>query len=421
MAEVTQTWTLAFRPPAVEAEWRRQAEPAAVAQHRRLWLLLTVFWVVLGSIDRAIAGTEANRQVLVFFRFCVGLPIFGAVTAFGWAPQRFWRRWRDPVVAVGSSAVLWLPMAMAIAFPDKPNFDVTSSRLGWVVAVLFVCTMLATCWLIALLVALPALVGAVVLLVRLAPAPDNVAVAFWYASSAAAGLLAIWQIEQSNRRAFLANQSLDRERARSESLLRNMLPAVIAEQLKLAPGRIAEQFDDVTVLFADIVGFTGLSTRLSAQQVVEVLDQIFSAFDAIARRHGLEKIKTIGDAYMVVGGAPTRRAGHAEAVALMALEMRQLVASQPFGAAGQVRIRIGLHGGPVVAGVIGTEKYSYDLWGDTVNTASRMESHGLEGCIHVTDSLQRALDARFSFRARGPVAVKGKGEMTTWFLEGTKP
>jgi class 3 adenylate cyclase len=416
--EAEQRWTRAFRDPEIEDAWQQHAETSAIAHHRRIWLLLTVFWVGAVAIDRAISGSEANYRVLTIYRFAVGLPIFAAVSACGWLPRRLWRRWKTVIAFVGSTALLWLPMCVAMSFPDKSVFDATSSRLGWVVAIIFVCTMLATRWVIAFFTAVPALIGAWILLVALTPGPDNAAVAFWYASATTAGLLAIWQIEQSNRRAFVANRSLAAERARSESLLKNMLPTVIAEQLKQTPGRIAEQFDDVTVLFADIVGFTGLSSRLSAKEIVDVLDEIFTAFDAIARRHGLEKIKTIGDAYMVVGGAPTRSADHSAAVARMALEMRALVAEQSFGAAGRVRLRIGLHRGPVVAGVIGTAKYSYDLWGDTVNTASRMESHGEEGAIHVSEALKQRLDGAFSFRSRGVILLKGLGERPTWFLEG---
>jgi adenylate cyclase len=213
---------------------------------------------------------------------------------------------------------------------------------------------------------------------------------------------------------------LELEQAKSEQLLLNVLPAAIALRLKANEHNIAESFAEVTVMFADIVGFTELSSRISATAVVEVLNDIFSAFDHLADRHGLEKIKTIGDAYMVVGGLPTPREDHAEAIANMAIDMLQeirilsLEHSEPFS------IRIGICSGPVVAGVIGLKKFIYDLWGDTVNIASRMESHGITGCIQVTAETYELLKDKYTFEKRGAIQVKGKGYMVTYLMTGKK-
>jgi class 3 adenylate cyclase/CHASE1-domain containing sensor protein len=213
---------------------------------------------------------------------------------------------------------------------------------------------------------------------------------------------------------------LELEQAKSEQLLLNVLPAAIALRLKDNEHNIAESFAEVTVMFADIVGFTELSSRISATAVVEVLNDIFSAFDHLADRHGLEKIKTIGDAYMVVGGLPTPREDHAEAIANMAIDMLQeirilsLEHSEPFS------IRIGICSGPVVAGVIGLKKFIYDLWGDTVNIASRMESHGITGCIQVTAETYDLLKDKYTFEKRGAIQVKGKGYMVTYLMTGKK-
>ena len=217
-----------------------------------------------------------------------------------------------------------------------------------------------------------------------------------------------------------AYQQLEAEQTKSDQLLLNVLPAAIVLRLKRNEKNIAESFGEVTVMFADIVGFTELSSRISATAVVEVLNDIFSAFDHLADRHGLEKIKTIGDAYMVVGGLPTPRSDHAEAIAAMAIDMLQeirrlsLVHSEPFS------IRIGIHTGPVVAGVIGLKKFIYDLWGDTVNIASRMESHGITGCIQVTAETYDILKDKYTFQKRGAIQVKGKGYMITYLLTGPK-
>ncbi len=216
--------------------------------------------------------------------------------------------------------------------------------------------------------------------------------------------------------AVRTRRALRAEQEKSERLLLNVLPAPIAARLKQADGVIADAHDEVTVLFADIVDFTSASEKIGPAQVVEALDELFSVFDQLARRQGLEKIKTIGDAYMVAGGLPDPHPDHARAVAEIALAMRDEVAKRADPSGRPLAVRIGIDTGPVVAGVIGRSKFIYDLWGDTVNTASRMESHGIAGCIQVTDRTYRRLRDRYRFERRGPIAVKGKGEMVTWLL-----
>jgi class 3 adenylate cyclase len=218
--------------------------------------------------------------------------------------------------------------------------------------------------------------------------------------------------------AIRSRRALAAERERSERLLLNVLPAPIAERLKQREDVIADGFPDATVLFADLVDFTRYSQRIAPVEVVAALDDLFTAFDGIAERQGLEKIKTVGDAYMVAGGLPEPRPHHAEAVAEMALAIRDEVARHAGPDGRPLQVRIGIDTGPVVAGVIGRRKFIYDLWGDTVNTASRMESHGVPGCIQVTDRTYRRLRDGYRFQRRGPIDVKGKGEMVTWFLLG---
>jgi class 3 adenylate cyclase len=221
------------------------------------------------------------------------------------------------------------------------------------------------------------------------------------------------------RRALTQEQRLlEVERARSERLLRNMLPDPIAERLKQREEVIADAFPMVTVLFADIVDFTRHTEHSPPEATVALLDDLFSRFDALAEARGLEKIKTIGDAYMVAGGLPDPMVDHAGAVAELALEMLELVAHRSLPDGAPVRLRIGIGSGPVVAGVIGRRKFSYDLWGDTVNTASRMETTGAPGCIQVTQRTRDLLEQRYRFQQRGRIQVKGKGEMTTYFLSG---
>jgi class 3 adenylate cyclase len=213
-------------------------------------------------------------------------------------------------------------------------------------------------------------------------------------------------------------RDLDLEREKSERLLLNVLPTSIATRLKQTEAVIADGFPDVTVMFADIVDFTRRSERIAPEQVVESLNDLFSVFDQLARERGLEKIKTIGDAYMVVGGLPDPRPDHVEAVAEMALAMRAEVTGHVDPGGQPLAVRIGIDTGPVVAGVIGTSRFSYDLWGDTVNTASRMESHGVPGCIQVTTRTYQRLRDHYRFERRGPIPVKGKGDIVTYLLEG---
>jgi class 3 adenylate cyclase len=218
--------------------------------------------------------------------------------------------------------------------------------------------------------------------------------------------------------AVRSRRALALEQERSERLLLNVLPAPIAARLKAGEEVIADAFPEVTVLFADLVDFTRRSRRIGPAQVVAALNELFSAFDRLAQRHGLEKIKTIGDAYMVAGGLPQPRPDHAEAMAEMALGIREEVARRTDPSGQPLQVRIGIDTGPVEAGVIGTSKFSYDLWGDTVNTASRMESHGVPGCIQVTARTYQRLRDGYQFQCRGPISVRGMGEMVTYFLLG---
>jgi adenylate cyclase len=252
-----------------------------------------------------------------------------------------------------------------------------------------------------------------------APAiPDVLIATFFVLNFAAVSAVCWFLLSYFVRERELATAALAREREKSERLLLNVLPEPIAERLKRTSDVIADGFDEATVLFADIVDFTPLAESATPEEVVILLDRVFSSFDEMADRHGLEKIKTIGDAYMVAGGIPGPHPDHAEAVAEMALEMREWCAEKGTGRGSPIAVRIGIDSGPVVAGVIGRRKFIYDLWGDTVNTASRMESHGLPGEIQVTANVYERLRDRYAFRPRGGVSVKGKGELQTFLLVG---
>ncbi|MEK7991350.1 MAG: adenylate/guanylate cyclase domain-containing protein [Thiotrichaceae bacterium] len=215
-------------------------------------------------------------------------------------------------------------------------------------------------------------------------------------------------------------ERLQAEQEKSEKLLLNVLPKPIADRLKRGERTIADSFPEVTVLFSDLVGFTELSVGIAASELVEKLNEIFLAFDILTELHGLEKIKTIGDAYMLVGGLPTPRADHAEVVADMAIDMFDAIERLNRQHGESFEIRVGIHTGPVVAGVIGKNKFNYDLWGETVNIASRMESHGVPGKIQLSEATYNKIKDKFRLDYRGPIEVKGKGRMVTHFLAGRK-
>ena len=210
------------------------------------------------------------------------------------------------------------------------------------------------------------------------------------------------------------------EQEKSERLLTNILPSSIAERLKAASETIADHFGSASILFADVVGFTPLAQRLAPDEVVGILDELFSRFDMLVERHGLEKIKTIGDAYMAAAGVPDPSRDHARRTALLALDMREVVATSAVAVRFGLELRIGINSGPVVAGVIGSKRFLYDLWGDAVNTASRMQSQSTPGEIQITRATYELLKDEFVCRPRGTILVKGKGEMETWYLVGSR-
>jgi adenylate cyclase len=214
-----------------------------------------------------------------------------------------------------------------------------------------------------------------------------------------------------------AERNLSAERDRSERLLMNILPESIAARLKQGPATIADDFGESTILFADIVGFTKYTETVSPDKLIALLNAIFSEFDDLSDKYNAEKIKTIGDAYMVVSGVPIDRRNHAELMADMALDMLEAVRRYNETTGQAFQIRVGIHSGPVIAGVIGKKKFAYDLWGDTVNTAARMESHGIPGEVQVSEATYELLKPKYQFTDRGAIDIKGKGPMRVFLLK----
>lgn len=228
----------------------------------------------------------------------------------------------------------------------------------------------------------------------------------------------VGEIESARVKLTEQTASLEEERQRSEHLLLNVLPATIADRLKGGEEDIADAFPEVSVLFSDIVGFTEMSARVGAKQVVDMLNEVFGLLDELAIKHGVEKIKTIGDCYMVCAGVPDRSSTHAQQIAAFALDMQEALAAYSCRSGRDIAMRTGIHTGTVVAGIVGTSKFAYDLWGDVVNVASRMEATSEAGSIQVSDAVRVRLQDDFCFEARGEVEIKGKGPMHTWYLTG---
>lgn len=228
------------------------------------------------------------------------------------------------------------------------------------------------------------------------------------------------ELQQRMAETVKLQQELQASRDAAEKLLLNVLPAPVAERLKAGQSLIADCFPECTILFADLHDFSRLTEGMPPEAIVKLLNKIYSRFDVLMQQLGLEKIKTIGDAYMVAGGVPVPRADHAEAIAEAALALQQEIVRHEAPNGETFSLRIGINTGPVVAGVIGTSKFSYDLWGETVNTAWQMEAYGTTGCIQVNETTYAKLRDKYAFEDRGEFYVKGKGEVKTYFLKGRK-
>ncbi len=403
---------LRFKDPQMEQAFRHSyAQRSRI--HLRVVMGLTLIIPTLGLVAtllQVLQGSAPAGALHVWFWFFQTLPVLVHLGAFLLTWSARFPRLFQPYMALVCLVVGTTLMAAMLPAPEAIQallvaslYTYTLFRLRFLAAVLVYWTLVAFYFgysagvlhtpLSTLVASLPGIIIANLL-----------------------GMLAAYTLEHWSRREFLLTRRLEEEQEKSERLLRNILPGAIADRLKEQPGTVADSFAEVTVLFSDIVDFTPLSARLSAEETVKLLNGVFSCFDLLAEKHGLEKIKTIGDAYMVVGGLPEPREDHAEAVLAIAMDMQREIARFRTHDGAPLGLRIGINTGPVVAGVIGTKKFIYDLWGDTVNLASRMESHGVAGGIQVTPAVYDRLRTRYAFTARPLAHVKGKGAMTAYLL-----
>jgi class 3 adenylate cyclase len=396
--------TLRFDDPALEARFREQYRASATRQVRVTLLTGSALFLAFIFVDRWADPELALRAWPVRVGVAAG---FLAALGLTFAP--FWPRIRGRVLWV-TALVGGIGLCVLIAIGGP---WVELRWVGLVLVVLGADTLLRLAFPAQLLLSAAFFAAWPITLSLAGDFTLDRAIGGWIALGSAyvIGLLAGYTIERYARRGFLHEREAAHERERSERLLLNILPAPIAERLKESEGPIADHHAEATILFADIAGFTAMSTRMPADELVTMLNAVFTGFDQLARRHGVEKIKTIGDAYMAVAGLPEAAPDHVERIAELALDMR---------AESSLPIRIGIDTGPVVAGVIGESKFIYDLWGDAVTTASRMESHGVPGGIQVTKTVRDRLADRYDLVERGEVELKGRGRMRTWMLEGRR-
>jgi class 3 adenylate cyclase len=402
--------TLRFTSDELELAWREADAVQSLRPFRAAIVLSILLFLSFIALDRALLADVAGRLLVVRGVACALLLGFLAASWHpAWPRIHGWIAAGAALVAGGGIVALlavgrqdaelhWaglLLALMAIHGLFQPRFPVAVALSGLLILAF----------------------DAVLLALGAIPLANVVTDNFFLVAAAIIGSVASYGLERTSRERFLATIRLDEERRLSERLLLNILPAPIARRLKAGEEPIADQHTETTVLFADIAGFTAMTADMDPDDLVELLDEVFHEFDWIARDHGVEKVKTIGDACMMVGGLPEPQADHAARIAEAAFDIRERVARCRGRGHGPIHVRIGIATGPVVAGVIGRTKFSYDLWGDVVNTASRMASLGETDRIQVTEEVVRVLGDRYAFQPRGALEVKGKGSMETWYLE----
>lgn len=409
-------------PAGEETAFRSYYSRSSLVIIRSAILLTVVLYGLFAVLD--LHAAPISRQSIWFIRFALVIPSLLAILIFSFHTVflLIFQPMMVLVVLIGASGILAM---IALESPGEIGFH--TYYAGLMLVIIAAHTMYRLRFVYA--------TGSSILVLAaydyLAIAHQNLLVSgdgfrvflsnnFFFGSSLVLGMAASYFLEVYTRGDYTKRIRLAREQGKSERLLHNVLPREIAATLKEREGVIADHFDEASILFADVSDFTSMSAKLSPREIVSLLNEIFSHFDDLAERYGLEKIKTIGDCYMVAAGVPRWRHDHAHVLARIGLEMQNYVHQYRFGNAPPISLRIGIHSGPVVAGVIGRKKFIYDLWGDTVNVASRMERHGSSGRVQITTSTYERIKDDFLCEPRGTVWVKGKGEIPVWHILSEK-
>jgi class 3 adenylate cyclase len=409
-------FTLLFQDGDVERAYREESLASRLRAFRRQLgigaLVAFTLWIGVENTPGIESVTTETMRVGIGI---IMLLVLGALGATHFGPTR-----RHINATIVSTAVL-LCGVVSVCTLYMPTYQAV--QYGYALQVLAIFNVMTSHRLPLLVATGASWTISAVYLILIASVIDGISLfrhTGWLFGALILGMLACFQMERFARDAWRKSRLLGEANEKNEELLQNILPPAIADRLKQEERSIADGFANVTVMFADLAGFTNLAHTLPPSELVSFLNEVFSRFDRIAGKHGLEKIKTIGDAYMVAGGIPTPRADHVEAISDMAIEMMDELGRIRTETGMPIEMRIGINSGPVVAGVIGEKKFIYDLWGDTVNIASRMESQGVTGQIQITDATRMHLPSRFVLEPRGEVEIKGKGTMETWFLTGRR-
>ncbi|UCE71814.1 MAG: hypothetical protein JSU99_00465 [Nitrospiraceae bacterium] len=419
-----------FRDSVIEGDFMLQFNAEALKVGRVGIFILVIVWSGFMWFDLRL--DDPAKSSALFFRLFIITPVFIAILAFTYTK---YAASIYQLLAVISIFLIQASIVYIVAFYD---FELVSQSLGFHIPIqdgdgkfIFILVWLLIIFMASAVMRLnviPAVFTGIVYIffnslsiVIYKPSALFTIIAVPFLITA---LPVVWAgslyVQLYARENYRSTKLLNISMQQSESLLLNILPLPIANRLKENPGTIADGFDSVSVLFVDIAGFTQLSEHYRPKVLVEMLNNIFCEFDRISKKHNVEKIKTIGDAYMLAAGIPEPQPDHCSAVAECALDMVEAVThfSDPSGR--PLQIRVGIHTGPAIAGVIGAHKFAYDVWGDTVNTASRMESHGSAGKIQATQEIYQILKEKFVFEPHGEIEVKGKGTLRTWWLTGRR-
>jgi class 3 adenylate cyclase len=411
-----QRLRLRFGDPELESAFQADAFRHNLANIRFAFLAGAALWVVWGLLLRPHILALSERSLDTIMRYGVFIPmlVVGFALTFTRRFERIWE-WVSVTIAT-TTLLLWVVyVSQVVTLPLEYGY------IGVVLITAFTYTLLRLRFVLVLLVTAIGIAGYVTYAFTASyifEASRTLLVLF-LVSFGFLGALAAYRMERFTRQLFLRERQLSRERSRSDTLLLNTFPEAIVDQLKTsAGGRVARRFDEVSVIFADAVGSTPQAARTSPEAFADALDELFRRFDGIAERHGLEKIKTIGDAYVAVAGAPTPVPDHAHAAAAMALEMVTDAGRVRWPSGDPIVVRVGVASGPAVAGVIGDRRFAYDLWGDTVNLANRLEQSAPHGGVLVSESTAIASADGFDFGPPRTLDLKGKGPTSVRVLLG---
>jgi class 3 adenylate cyclase len=414
---------LRFPDEVIETQFRKEYLANTVSTTRLALLLGMILYSLFGILD--IYAIPVSKDVVWIIRYVIVAPVILLVLAASYVRslQKYMQAFMCVVVAVSGLGIVTM-----ISITTEAEFGNRFYFTGLILISMWAYSLLRLRFWYAVLANLIIMAGyefASIEMKKLLESETGIVIFtmhnFFFLGANVIGMFGSYYLERYTRRDFLQKYTIQAQRDRADKLLYNVLPKQIAERLKESDETIAEEFSSATVLFADIVNFTPISARFGPLEVVEMLNELFSHFDELVDKYGVEKIQVAGDGYMVAAGVPTPRPDHATILAQLALDMLDYVKREEFlGGKHPIEIRIGLNSGPLIAGVIGRKKYFYALWGDMVNTASRMESHGESGKIQITRETYELVKDEFACEYIGEITVKGKGQMEAWHLIARK-